>query len=78
MRGATIHIMRDIGHITISIHAPRAGRDFALWSSLLREVISIHAPRAGRDGAGAVPGPAQPAISIHAPRAGRDPEAQQA
>ena len=56
---------------TISIHAPRAGRDSRQSSGLELHAISIHAPRAGRD--------VEIGflcwcwiISIHAPRAGRD------
>ena len=40
-----------MGTFTISIHAPRVGRDVVLFPScLLAIVISIHAPRVGRDG----------------------------
>ena len=33
----------------ISIHAPRAGRDYAIQQFEAHGIISIHAPRAGRD-----------------------------
>ena len=49
MRGATDKEFFQLLSPSISIHAPRAGRD--IWCSLMRELqdISIHAPRAGRD-----------------------------
>ena len=71
MRGATEPERKQNLETSISIHAPRAGRD----SGLIREGfylrISIHAPRAGRD----IDVPELVLtirISIHAPRAGRD------
>ena len=50
VRGATGGgAVRAVGHLPISIHAPRAGRDVAGLLDLLAQGISIHAPRAGRD-----------------------------
>ena len=49
MRGATRSAPADVISALISIHAPRAGRDFLLCNSVLADFISIHAPRAGRD-----------------------------
>src|ERR1700682_6461867 len=48
-RGARRLSERGKPTATVSIHAPRAGRDQAalLWE--LRSLVSIHAPRAGRD-----------------------------
>src|SRR5208282_3390561 len=56
----------------VSIHAPRAGRDFTFFA-LARHVVavSIHAPRAGRDNMTHSTFPFGH-VSIHAPRAGRD------
>ncbi len=34
----------------ISIHPPRAGRDFSSHAAISSASISIHPPRAGRDG----------------------------
>ena len=42
-------VQQFIDHQPISIHAPRAGRDFALEVQHSFGIISIHAPRAGRD-----------------------------
>ena len=57
---------------TISIHSPRAGRDFhQLGQRLGQGAISIHSPRAGRDSALELL-LALLKISIHSPRAGRD------
>ena len=55
----------------ISIHAPRAGRDWSSGDKGCRHGISIHAPRAGRDILIEVDGKTV-VISIHAPHAGRD------
>ena len=72
VRGATPLFQRREDLLIISIHAPRAGRDFDPEAGQFNRVdISIHAPRAGRDK------PDEVAvlgldISIHAPRAGRD------
>ena len=49
VRGATIGNYDPPITQYISIHAPRAGRDFLLCNSVLADFISIHAPRAGRD-----------------------------
>ena len=49
VRGATATISRMMTERSISIHAPRAGRDGEnIYATILRS-ISIHAPRAGRD-----------------------------
>ena len=56
---------------TISIHAPRAGRDNMTDEQYRHLVISIHAPRAGRDNM-TDEQYRHLVISIHAPRAGRD------
>ena len=71
VRGATSTWQHHAQDQLISIHAPRAGRDFGITDKLTMSEISIHAPRAGRDPCFAVfVSPLQ--ISIHAPRAGRD------
>ena len=49
MRGATGKDNVKINRVTISIHAPHAGRDSTGTSPLVRSIISIHAPHAGRD-----------------------------
>ena len=49
MRGATVPTQPTAEVNTISIHAPLAGRDTGLVSSLIPLSISIHAPLAGRD-----------------------------
>ena len=71
VRGATF--LERIPHLDthISIHAPRAGRDWGSPATATRDAISIHAPRAGRDYGYVVVGQVT-WISIHAPRAGRD------
>ena len=56
---------------TISIHAPRVGRDANDSCIDLQLLISIHAPRVGRDITMYCTGRVRP-ISIHAPRVGRD------
>ena len=73
MRGATC--TEDIygDTMSISIHAPRAGRDGSGAKFSVAAAISIHAPRAGRDVI-INRWEAMTGISIHAPRAGRDPE----
>ena len=59
--------------MSVSIHAPRAGRDVLCDGAAFSRRVSIHAPRAGRDHS-----PFRKAmihtVSIHAPRAGRDIE----
>ena len=35
--------------MSISIHAPRVGRDQLVESVCIGKIISIHAPRVGRD-----------------------------
>ena len=69
--GATKEPERSAPCLTISIHAPRMGRDLPIHAVRRGIWISIHAPRMGRD---------RPhkqrnrygRISIHAPRMGRD------
>ena len=72
MRGATPHVEISLSDSKISIHAPRAGRDWRLCLVLGVLYISIHAPRAGRDSVTKVETLVTMVISIHAPRAGRD------
>ena len=62
-----------LGCISISIHAPREGRDAQRKPSSSQPKISIHAPREGRDGLRALLRDSF-LISIHAPREGRDKE----
>jgi len=57
---------------SVSIHAPRTGRDVPGRSDRGINAVSIHAPRTGRDQDGRL-GDRAPAVSIHAPRTGRDP-----
>ena len=58
---------------TISIHAPRVGRDPRhLFQPTSDGKISIHAPRVGRDLNALVDLGIKDVISIHAPRVGRD------
>ena len=66
-----LHLVQDYGHLIISIHPPRAGRDYYNGSAAQPIFISIHPPRAGRD-QGSNVGFDTPGISIHPPRAGRD------
>ena len=49
VRGATLICWPCVLNLSISIHAPRAGRDDCFQSSGFFKCISIHAPRAGRD-----------------------------
>ena len=56
---------------SISIHAPRVGRDGLVGRLDDVHAISIHAPRVGRDQPPRIRG-SRPRISIHAPRVGRD------
>ena len=71
-RGATKPVFSLFEMRTISIHAPREGRDLRTEPPYLVSLISIHAPREGRDTRqGAQSGKAI-SISIHAPREGRD------
>ena len=71
VRGATFVDEVRICALLVSIHSPRAGRDFAFWRRSSPWRVSIHAPRAGRDlwDASSV---FALRVSIHAPRAGRD------
>ena len=56
---------------TVSIHAPRVGRDFHTCDLHPISAVSIHAPRVGRDTCAGVKR-ARQTVSIHAPRVGRD------
>ena len=47
--GATSHIFYHFWEATISIHAPRVGRDMVMARLSFSRLISIHAPRVGRD-----------------------------
>ena len=49
VRGATTGARKAGKARPVSIHAPRAGCDFAPWVVLPKRRISIHAPRAGCD-----------------------------
>ena len=49
LRGATSVRDEGDGHVSISIHAPLAGRDWEKFCSAPGLYISIHAPLAGRD-----------------------------
>ncbi len=72
MWGATIGHSDQKDDGSISIHAPRVGRDSSSLPNLTKVFsISIHAPRVGRD-PGAVIVRVASNISIHAPRVGRD------
>ena len=71
VRGATHCIQSLFVSPSVSIHAPRAGRDFRLPPYPRRFEVSIHAPRAGRDGRVTYL-KYEIVVSIHAPRAGRD------
>ena len=71
-RGATVAALQIFPDDTISIHAPREGRDVSLMRARFCSSISIHAPREGRDHSFLVVADGF-RISIHAPREGRDP-----
>ena len=78
VRGATFQPFFRCWSISISIHAPRAGRDLLQSTKQTNtKTISIHAPRAGRDHRHIQQKYLQDEISIHAPRAGRDPRLSQ-
>ena len=49
MRGATLRAGRGYAGVSISIHAPHAGRDCLFRLPPFHGLISIHAPHAGRD-----------------------------
>ena len=72
VRGGTTHVIINSPEELISIHPPRAGRDFLVISLLVSSWISIHPPRAGRDGSYLQRWSFRKTISIHPPRAGRD------
>ena len=78
VRGGTCPLCRPYPYGRISIHPPRAGRD---WDDAtpgdVYFSISIHPPRAGRD-RGTTTTPYRIVISIHPPRAGRDQAAAEA
>ena len=70
-RGATKPVFSLFEMRTISIHAPREGRDLRTEPPYLVSLISIHAPREGRDKTSPSTNH-EDGISIHAPREGRD------
>ncbi len=72
VRGATLRYAEGARPESVSIHAPRAGRDGRVRYACLCRSVSIHAPRAGRDFIGLTCNRNE-RVSIHAPRAGRDP-----
>ena len=49
VRGATDNRDPLLNVVTVSIHAPRAGRDHVRCRAFGESAVSIHAPRAGRD-----------------------------
>ncbi len=55
----------------VSIHAPRAGRDYIVWYFVGRMNVSIHAPRAGRDSSTPDLTPAELSFNPRAPRGAR-------
>ena len=69
--GATAVLCKRHYQHTISIHAPRVGRDADTTIAVAQGNISIHAPRVGRD---SIKRSMRSIwrISIHAPRVGRD------
>ena len=71
VRGATAITHTDGDARIVSIHAPRAGRDWSQDVLAHPVLVSIHAPRAGRDDEFDRQGSVD-VVSIHAPRAGRD------
>ena len=71
VRGATLLGGQQTRQHNVSIHAPRAGRDYARSNAPDTATVSIHAPRAGRDHEPRR-GKGSRVVSIHAPRAGRD------
>ena len=71
VRGATTMVITRQPPAVISIHAPRAGSDYARAVLVVVAYISIHAPRAGSDPFSRLKAHACK-ISIHAPRAGSD------
>ena len=70
--GATLMPVTCCRRLSISIHAPRVGRDFATPLIDVPILISIHAPRVGRDTLAIFFTALLDKISIHAPRVGRD------
>ena len=69
--GATLLFFCDNIPESVSIHAPRVGRDRCVSGIDVVIYVSIHAPRVGRDiGARGVNN--LTSVSIHAPRVGRD------
>ena len=72
MRGATNHRIEDLEHISISIHAPHAGRDNANIDAKFA-ALEFQSTRPMRGAtADYVDELELLAISIHAPHAGRD------
>ncbi len=48
-RGATAQLRHDAVGVSVSIHAPREGRDEIVRPERVGLQVSIHAPREGRD-----------------------------
>ena len=72
VRGATSTTTPAVRAATISIHAPRAGRDRSHRKGPRHRRISIHAPRAGRDALSPAAWLFTAYFNPRAPRAGRD------
>ena len=73
LRGATVAALDgDNLILTISTHAPLAGRDIANRGVFPDVLISTHAPLAGRDRVFGAQSAMVYLISTHAPLAGRD------
>ena len=70
-RGATGGAVRAVGHLPISIHAPREGGDGELASLGVQDLISIHAPREGGDYAHSLILPSLSDFNPRPPRGGR-------
>ena len=70
-RGATEVDGVPVAELTVSIHAPRTGREGPTVPSGSYYWVSIHAPRTGRDFVLQI-GDGSPYVSIDAPRTGRD------
>ena len=70
-RGATMKPWNSGDFSSVSIHAPRAGRDCATRAMEIDIGVSIHAPRAGRDGAFSTDRTRTPGFNPRAPRGAR-------
>ena len=76
-RGATNGPDAIIVARAVSIHAPRAGRDYRMRRPEGRRGVSIHAPRAGRDRPRHTPRSAPAGFNPRAPRGARLPVRRQ-